>query len=283
MDGTVTVPLDPATDALFCPRGADCPNQVDGECAVNPFRPPPDTCCPISTIQRSELSPALTFCGCMKEGIATTGYSGRCSHKMLDFYTRYEDLAQQVCAFGGPPLPAKSPPPPSPPSPSPNPPPPPPPPPPPLFKPPTPRPPPTSSPPPMPAQTPAVVDAFLDAVGKVDYVFKQLKSTAPDGCKLNTCASSWEPSDLYFWADMITSLQSMCTAGVAGQTFYAGEAKAHGEIYGLANLANFLAQTHQESIQYGVCDENNWSNQETVDEVGGTEYTAASACGQLGQ
>uniref|UniRef100_A0A7S0NV18 Glycoside hydrolase family 19 catalytic domain-containing protein n=1 Tax=Calcidiscus leptoporus TaxID=127549 RepID=A0A7S0NV18_9EUKA len=165
-------------------------------------------------------------------------------------------------------MPSPSPPPPPPPSPN---------------RPPTPRPPPTFSPPPMPAQTPAVVDAFLDAVKEVNYIFKQLKSTAPDGCKLNTCASSWEPSDLYFWNDMITSLESMCTTGVAGQTFYAGEAEAHGEIYGLANLANFLAQTYQESIQYGVCDENNWSNQATVDEVGGTEYTAAGACGQLGQ
>ena len=30
--------------------------------------------------------------------------------------------------------------------------------------------------------------------------------------------------------------------------------------YGLANLAAFLAQTLQETIQYDACDENNWSD-----------------------
>ena len=39
----------------------------------------------------------------------------------------------------------------------------------------------------------------------------------------------------------------------------------------------------QETIQYDACDENNWSNQGVVNTVGGTAYTAASACGQLGQ
>ena len=44
-----------------------------------------------------------------------------------------------------------------------------------------------------------------------------------------------------------------------------------------------ISQAMQETIQYDACDENNWSNQGVVNTVGGTAYTAASACGQLGQ
>jgi len=83
---------------------------------------------------------------------------------------------------------------------------------------------------------------------------------------------------------MLDAVTKMATAGVAGRTLYAGPPEdATGYRFGLVNLAAFLAQSMQETIQYDACDENNWSNDATTAITGGTAYTAASACGQLGQ
>jgi len=73
---------------------ANCPNKEGGVCENNPFHP---TGYPISTIQKSNLSPALPFCGCTMGGLPTTEYSGRCSHKADDFYTKYEQLVTDIC------------------------------------------------------------------------------------------------------------------------------------------------------------------------------------------
>jgi len=105
----------------------------------------------------------------------------------------------------------------------------------------------------------------------------------------SSAASCWEPSTIYFWKDMADAVEKMATRGVAGRTFYSGTEAGNGLRYGLANLAAFLAQTMQETIQYDACDENNWSNGAAVDMVigaggsGGEVYPAAAACGQLGQ
>ena len=77
--------------------------------------------------------------------------------------------------------------------------------------------------------------------------------------------------------------------GIAGLKFYTGPSVGGGHKVGLANLAAFLSQTMQETIQYDACDENNWSNADAVAMVeaaggsGGTVYPATAACGQLGQ
>ena len=74
----------------------------------------------------------------------------------------------------------------------------------------------------------------------------------------------------------------MASDGVAGKTFYAGDDDVtNGHVYGLVNLAAFLAQSMKETIKYDACDENSW------DLVGG-KYplckcqfcvpTASSAC-----
>jgi len=92
-----------------------------------------------------------------------------------------------------------------------------------------------------------------------------------------------EDSILYRWSDMLAALTKVATNGIAGAYFEPGDDVDGGQVYGLANLAAFLAQTMHETIQYDACDENNWSDASTVGRVGGTEYTAAAACGQLGQ
>jgi len=89
------------------------------------------------------------------------------------------------------------------------------------------------------------------------------------------------PSTIYTWQDMTTAAHGMATTGAGNMKLYAGEGQNH--VYGLVNIAAFLAQCMKETIVYDACDENNWSNGAVVDEVGGTAYSATSACGQLKQ
>ena len=74
-----------------------------------------------------------------------------------------------------------------------------------------------------------------------------------------TPAFQWIPSSVYRYADFRASLDVMATDGVAGKTFYVGEEDVeNGHVYGLVNIAAFLAQSMKETIQYDACDENSW-------------------------
>jgi len=84
----------------------------------------------------------------------------------------------------------------------------------------------------------------------------------------------WEPSSLYRFKDLLAALRIMASEGVAGKKFYVGEGNNH--VYGLVNIAAFLAQSMKETIMYNACDENSW---DTV----GDGYPLSNACGQLGQ
>ena len=85
----------------------------------------------------------------------------------------------------------------------------------------------------------------------------------------------WIPSSVYRYEDLKESLYVMATEGVAGKKFYIGESDVeNGHVYGLVNLAAFLAQSMKETIQYDTCDENSW------DLVGG-KYPL-SKCVQVG-
>jgi len=88
-------------------------------------------------------------------------------------------------------------------------------------------------------------------------------------------------SRIYKWPDMITAVREMGSRGVGSVKLWVGEYDNFA--YGLVNIAAFLAQCMQETIQYDACDENNWSDPAVVAEVGGTSYSSVSACGQLGQ
>jgi len=152
---------------------------------------------------------------------------------------------------------------------------------------PTPTTPPTPSPPtPAPVPSPpasALVQRLVNALNQVDYQFLKLQPTATDKCSIVTAASCMEPSQVYFWNDMVAAVSKMAEVGVGGEKLYAGTDAPDGHKYALANIAAFLAQTMQETIQYDACDENNWSDKSTVDSHGGTLYSSAAACGQIGQ
>ena len=91
-----------------------------------------------------------------------------------------------------------------------------------------------------------------------------------------TPSYQWIPSSVYKYADLKESLYVMATEGVAGKKFYIGEDTTNGHVYGMVNIAAFLAQSMKETIKYDACDENSW------DLVGG-KYPLSNACGQLGQ
>ncbi|KAL7544587.1 hypothetical protein ACHAWF_012292 [Thalassiosira exigua] len=130
--------------------------------------------------------------------------------------------------------------------------------------------------PPTPPPTRQPVDPNSDA-GQVinSEVFINLKQTLESAKgdiddKLflyQTPAYQWIPSSVYRYPDFMDSLYVMAAEGVAGKRFYIGENEvANGHVYGLVNIAAFLAQSMKETIQYDACDENSWD-----------------LCGQLGQ
>jgi hypothetical protein len=69
-------------------------------------------------------------------------------------------------------------------------------------------------------------------------------------------AFQWIPSTVYRYDDLLESIKIMSTEGVAGKKFYIGEDVENGHVYGLINIAAFLAQSMKETIQYDACDEN---------------------------
>ena len=57
-----------------------------------------------------------------------------------------------------------------------------------------------------------------------------------------TPAYQWVPSSVYRYDDFRESLSVMAEEGVAGKKFYIGEDVENGHVYGLVNIAAFLAQ-----------------------------------------
>ena len=58
----------------------------------------------------------------------------------------------------------------------------------------------------------------------------------------DTPLEDWLPSTIYKYADFRESLYVMVTQGIAGKKFYIGEDVTNGHVYGLVNIAAFLAQ-----------------------------------------
>jgi len=114
----------------------------------------------------------------------------------------------------------------------------------------------------------------------LDRSIQALESSNSDGVFMYDTGSGWLPSDIYTWPDMIQAVRLMATSGVGSLKLWLGDTN---HVYGLVNVAAFLAQCMQETIQYNACDENNWSDKAVVQEAGGATYSAASACGQLHQ
>merc|ERR1719487_1500886 len=130
---------------------------------------------------------------------------------------------------------------------------------------------PTTTAPPAPPVDDATLATLLQA----------LQSSDSSGVFMYDTGNGWLPSDIYTWPDMIKAVQIMASKGVGRAKLWSGFDGNH--VYGLVNIAAFLAQCMQETIQYNACDENNWSDKAVVQEAGGSSYSSTAACGQLHQ
>ena len=131
----------------------------------------------------------------------------------------------------------------------------------------------------------AALDGLIGTAA-VEQTFLQMKDAINNNLFLyETPMMEWVPSTVYRFDGFFDGLQIMHSQGVAGKTIYLGppvtengEECAHCHMYGLVNVAAFLAQAMKETIRYDACDENSW------DRVGDRlMYPIANACGQLGQ
>jgi len=117
----------------------------------------------------------------------------------------------------------------------------------------------------------------------LDDLLRALNSANSQGVFQYDTGNGWAESDVYTWPDMVKSVQLMATTGIGSAKLWIGEGATDAFRYGLVNIAAFLAQCMQETIQYNACDENNWSDGAVVRKHGGSPYSATSACGQVHQ
>jgi len=116
-------------------------------------------------------------------------------------------------------------------------------------------------------------------------LFLEIKSyLTPFESSINTelfiseTATGKSPSKIYKFKDLLAALPIVSDTS-SGMDFYLGEqsdSSKKGYIYGLVNLAAFLAQCMKETIKYDACDENSW---DIIDGL----YALSNSCGQLGQ
>ena len=124
---------------------------------------------------------------------------------------------------------------------------------------------------------PPEVSSSLGATAAVESILESQIDILDNGILVyETPEMKWKPSPVYQSRDMIEAIRIMSTEGLAGKYFYTGDDSDNGHVYGLVNVATFLAQAMKETIKYNACDENSW------DAVGGG-YPLSNACGQLGQ
>lgn len=68
-------------------------------------------------------------------------------------------------------------------------------------------------------------------------------------------ADGWIPSSIYKSEGLLKGLEVMNSKGVNGMYFYLGGDGTKDHVYGLVNVAAFLAQSMKETIKYDACDE----------------------------
>ena len=95
MSLSINVRVREAVDYVTSNCNPNCPTAKKNAQCENPFNPT----LPVTVIFDS---PNLNWCGCATTSSPdpskqTVGYSGRCSQGAGDYYTKYKDLATQIC------------------------------------------------------------------------------------------------------------------------------------------------------------------------------------------
>ena len=112
---------------------------------------------------------------------------------------------------------------------------------------------------------------------QIETIFTSIQSTIDNELFLSeTPLSDWIPSTVYRFNGFYDGLKIMHSVGVAGKKLYIGSNSPtndflstgqviennvdceHCFMYGLVNVAAFLAQAMEETIRYDACDENSW-------------------------
>ena len=112
---------------------------------------------------------------------------------------------------------------------------------------------------------------------QIETIFTSIQSTIDNELFLSeTPLSDWIPSTVYRFNGFYDGLKIMHSVGVAGKKLYIGSNSPENDflstgqviennvdcehcfMYGLVNVAAFLAQAMKETIRYDACDENSW-------------------------
>mmetsp|Transcript_15265 Transcript_15265/g.31162 ORF Transcript_15265/g.31162 Transcript_15265/m.31162 type:complete len:655 (+) Transcript_15265:70-2034(+) len=119
-----------------------------------------------------------------------------------------------------------------------------------------------------------VMDAHI-AANKI-LIARELL-TSPNVGRVRTSSSALFQSGTPFtYTGFKDSLHTMITTPIDGQSFYIGESQSlNGRVYGLVNIAAFLAMSVADSIHSGSCDEIN-------NDIVGGYLPISNACGQNG-
>ena len=92
---------------------------------------------------------------------------------------------------------------------------------------------------------------FIDMESTLNSVKYQIDSNL---FLYETPLYQWIESSVYRFDDFMESLYVMATEGVAEKRFYIGENDVeNGHVFGLVNIAAFLAQSMKETIRYDAC------------------------------
>lgn len=128
--------------------------------------------------------------------------------------------------------------------------------------------------------TTATQERQLQLLSDIKSYLTPFESSINSELFISETATGKSPSKIYKFKDLLAALP-IVSDSASGMDFYLGEqsdSSNKGYIYGLVNLAAFLAQCMKETIKYDACDENSW------DRVGAMKmYPISNACGQLGQ
>lgn len=116
-----------------------------------------------------------------------------------------------------------------------------------------------------------------ETAAKLEAVLEEHKDGFDNNIFLyETPQSTWMPSTVYRYEGFISGLRVMYQDGVANKLFYIGDSSHNGHVYGLVNIAAFVAQSMKETIKYDACDENSW-------DLYNSRYPLSNSCGQLSQ
>lgn len=118
------------------------------------------------------------------------------------------------------------------------------------------KPQPKPAPSPTPPEKPTVPSSLTAAASTTLEILRSKEAVIIENLLLYDDPTLGKIQSVYTFDGLVRGLLVMGSKGVAGHTFYLGnDDKSKGSLYGLVNIAAFLAQSLKETIKYNACDE----------------------------